>query len=220
MSATKPAIAKLTGGEPKMLLGTDASETNIKRSASRPAALVLATHGFFKQDQEVKKDDTAGMGSRGMTQAVTTTGEALEDPLLRCGLALAGANVAAKASGGDDGILTGAEIVGLDLLGTDLVVLSACETGVGKVQNGEGVAGLRQAFQIAGAKSVVATLWQVPDAESAQIMQAFYANMAQGQTASKALREAQLAFIKARREDRNYEAAHPYLWAAYGVTGR
>ncbi|MFM9058607.1 MAG: CHAT domain-containing protein [Planctomycetaceae bacterium] len=223
--ASKAVLATLTGSEPKVLLGPDASEANLRRSAVRARTVVLATHGFFKPDQEARRDDksaalaTGGPDGRGAAPAVTTTGAALEDPLLRCGLALAGANVGATTAGDDDGILTGAEIVGLDLLGTDLVVLSACETGVGTVQNGEGVAGLRQAFQIAGARSVVATLWQVPDAESAQIMAAFYTNLAQGQPPARALREAQLAFIKARREDRNYEAAHPYLWAAYGVTG-
>ncbi len=191
----------------------------------RPPALVLATHGYVLPDQEVKRDDSAslaGGGANRSARAVTTTGEPIEDPLLRCGLLLAGANLtnSGKTLPGDDGILSGAEIVGLDLLGTDLVVLSACQTGEGQVNTGEGVAGLRQAFQIAGAKSVVATLWTVPDLESAQIMASFYANVAKGQPASKALREAQLAFIKQRRDDRNYEAAHPYLWAAYGVTGR
>jgi CHAT domain-containing protein len=176
-------------------------------------------------DQEVKQDDSAslaGSGTNRSTRAVSTTGEPIEDPLLRCGLLLAGANLtnAGKTLPGDDGILTGAEIVGLDLLGTDLVVLSACQTGEGKVNTGEGVAGLRQAFQIAGAQSVVATLWQVPDLESAQIMTGFYENVARGSPPSKALREAQLAFLKARRADRNYESAHPYHWAAYGVTGR
>jgi len=223
--ATKPAIAVLTGGEPMMLLGPEASETNVKRAAVRPKSFVLATHGFFMPDQSVKMVGDGGPaapppGNRGLGQAVTTEGMPLEDPLLRCGLALAGANLG-SGTAGDDGILTGAEIVGLDLSGTDLVVLSACETGVGTVRNGEGVAGLRQAFQIAGAKSVVATLWRVPDLESSLIMEAFYANLARGQTPAEALREAQIAFIKSRREDRAAgEAAHPALWAAYGVTGR
>jgi len=67
---------------------------------------------------------------------------------------------------------------------------------------------------------VVAASWELADAESTQIMAAFYANLAKGQPASRALRDAQLAFIKQRRDDRNYEAAHPYHWAAYGLTGR
>jgi CHAT domain-containing protein len=121
--------------------------------------------------------------------------------MVRSGLAFAGANHAASVTRGDDGILTALEVTGLDLHATDLVVLSACETALGRVTVGQGVYGLRRAFVLAGARSLVMSLWQVNDKITRDLMERFYRAYAGGQTAPEALRAAQLEtieFLRAR----------------------
>lgn len=212
-TAVASRLAALTTREPKMLTGAQATERRL-REAVRPRMLMLATHGFFlppDPNHTVGHDDWF----RSLTLPLTYGDEAV-NPLRRSGLLLAGCNREPEA-GDNDGVLTGLDVLGLDLRGCELVVLSACETGLGEVHDGEGVGGLRQAFLAAGARRVMSTLWQVPDLESARLMARCFDLQAAGRSAADALRAAQLEAV-ARRRDK-HGAAHPFFWAAYTVTG-
>ena len=207
-NAIRGPLAAYTKAEPIVWIGADANKTKFFRLHS-PKVLVMSTHGFFLAEEKTAdpRTDTSRhrLGS--------------ENPLLRCGLILAGANNRESVpAGGDDGILSGLEIAGSDLRGTDLVVLSACDTGVGAVNNGEGVAGIRQCFQFAGAKGVVTTLWQIPDTASAVLMTDFFTHLSVGQPKADALRNAQLEMIA--RLKKEGIAPHPFFWAAFTLTGQ
>ena len=113
--------------------------------------------------------------------------------------------------------MTAEEIALMDLQGTELVVLSACGSGLGAVSAGEGVYGLRRAFQNAGAQTIISTLFEVPDKDSGQIMRGFYEGLKQKKGKLEALHEAQLRMIKGRRKTEG--AAHPFFWASFVLTG-
>lgn len=135
------------------------------------------------------------------------------------GLALAGAN--RRASAGmdvEDGILTAQEIGSLDLSSVELAVLSACDTGVGEVRAGEGVFGLRRAFQVAGARTLVMSLWSVDDTSTREWMRAFYGGWLRDDLSkSEAVRAASLAVLKERRA--RGESSHPFYWGAFVAAG-
>ena len=192
-------IFKTNGWQVQNYTGNSALEENIKE-ASKPAVLHIATHGFFQPD--------------------STPGS---NPLLRSGLMLAGAGTTLKGAGQkdkEDGILTAYEAMNLNLDNTDLVVLSACETGLGEIKNGEGVYGLQRAFKVAGAKTLIMSLWKVNDEATQELMVRFYKNWlspAKGGVNSTAggLRSAFLAAqkeLKAKYPD-------PYYWGAFVMVG-
>ncbi len=195
--------------------GAQATEGAIK-ALHGPKILHLATHGFFLSDEAKAKAKDKPRGSTTASQGPTGGGTALpqggaENPLLRSGLAFAGANK--LVSGSEDGILTSMEASGLDLWGTKLVVLSACDTGNGKVTNGEGVYGLRRALVIAGAEGLVMSLWQVDDLATRDLMAGYYTRLKAGKPRSSALRDIQLEISA------NPKYAHPYYWAAFVAAG-
>jgi CHAT domain-containing protein len=218
-----PRVEELLQLAPRLHVGEQALESVVK-AALRPRLLVLSTHGFFLPAQEVSRNgDAESFGSENSVRSavLTTDGQLYEDPLLRCGLLLAACNDQPKPGQmrpGDDGVLTGLEVVTSDLRGCELVVLSACATGLGDVRSGEGVAGLRQAFQLAGAESVLASLWNVDDVETAHLMVGVFEKLAAGRSRSAALAETQRELIRRRRA--RHEAAHPFFWAAFTLTGR
>jgi CHAT domain-containing protein len=176
-----------------------------------PRVLHLATHGFFEPDQTTKHQELGtGQSSR------------LEDPMLRSGLFFAGANhrLSGKSTSTDldDGVLTAYEVSSMNLQGTELVVLSACETGLGENAAGEGVFGLRRALQVAGAESILLSMWSVPDKETQELMTLFYEKWLAGEDKHQALREAELE-MRARVKSR-YRKDLPQYWAAFVLVGR
>ena len=195
--------------EAEVLTGPRATVDRLKQTDA-PNILHIATHGFFLEDpgsnspQDVKK--AAQNGAR-----QTQGGVKIENSLLRSGLALAGANL--NKGSKDEGILTALEASSLNLWGTKLVTLSACDTGVGEVRNGEGVYGLRRSFFLAGTETLVMSLWPVSDRVTREMMTAYYTGLKHGLGRGEALRQAQLTMLK--RKDRK----HPYYWASFIQSG-
>jgi CHAT domain-containing protein len=206
-AAEAAALARLM---PKatVLTGAEATEARLKAAVS-PAVLHVATHGFFSGRALSASTQT---DTRGLTAVSPANQGSALDPLTHSGLALAGANHPSAGSS-EDGLLTAVEAASLNLSGTELVVLSACETGVGEVRAGDGVQGLRRALTMAGAASQVMSLWQVSDEATRELMESYYRELMDGKGRAAALRDVQLAMQ--RRAGR----AHPFYWAAFIFAG-
>src|SRR5262249_6096884 len=172
--------------------------------------LHVATHGFFLEDVVVSPTPS-GRGVTLKVKGADLIDVQVDNPLLRSGLALAGANL--HRSGDDDGVLTALETAGLDLWGTKLVVLSACDAGVGEVRNGDGVYGLRRALVLAGSESQLMSLWPVNDNTTRDLMIAYYTELNGGGGRSEALRQVQLRMLS------QLESRHPYYWASFIPSG-
>lgn len=196
----------------KLFIKEQASEQKVMALAS-PKILHIATHGFFLEDNktDVKTLERGLMRSSQMAAPLF-----IQNPLARSGLALADANLGIKGikqADKTDGILTALEVLNLNLEGTDLVALSACETGIGDIQVGEGVYSLNRSFQEAGAKAVLSTLWSVDDEATGKFMQKFYARFLNGKSAQTAIQETQNEFMR----DKQY--SNPFYWAGFVMMG-
>jgi CHAT domain-containing protein/tetratricopeptide (TPR) repeat protein len=192
----------------KKYIAGEATEEKIKKIHS-PKILHIATHGFFLTEASLNADEN--------TRSITAASyKALqENPLLRSGLLFAGAGKTiageSQAQVDEDGILTAYEAMNLDLQHTELVVMSACETGLGEIKSGEGVYGLQRAFKAAGAKSILMSLWKVDDQATQQLMREFYSGWLKQNEKHSSFREAQLKI----RE----KFAHPYYWGSFVMVG-
>lgn len=173
------------GFSTKMLISAEASEMNMKKAKS-PRVMHIATHGFFMPDVDNVKTN----------------------PLVKSGIMLS----QVSDNSGEDGTLTAYEAMELDLEGTDLVVLSACETGLGEQRNGEGVYGLQRAFMVAGAQSIIMSLWKVDDEATKELMTAFYKKWVNGQDKVSSFKEAQLE-VKAK-------FSNPVYWGGFVMVGK
>jgi CHAT domain-containing protein len=194
-------IKGMTVGKSTVIAGALAKEERFKQlDGKSPAVLHVATHGFFYP--EPSNDASSAQTLNRFMGA--------KDPMLRAGLALSGANIgwdSTQIKGSkEDGILTAYEISVMDLSKTKLVILSACETGLGDIQSGEGVYGLQRAFKLAGVDYLIMSLWQVPDQETQVFMELLYNNALKGMAIEEAFRRTQLTMSQ------KYD---PYQWAAF-----
>ncbi len=194
------SLLKARGYKNTMYQSTTATEKNIKGVKS-PKLLHIATHGFFVADVKVGKNNVFSIPLNNVNENV----------LLRSGLMLANAGKLNKATG-NNGILTAYEAMNLDLTNTDLVVLSACETGLGDIMAGEGVYGLQRSFEVAGAKAVIMSLWKVDDAATQLLMTNFYKNWVSTKDKHTSFVEAQKS-LKAKYPE-------PYYWGAFVMQGK
>ncbi len=204
-------LLKTSGWQATEYTGDLALKDAVTRARS-PRVVHIATHGFFLSDEELK----ANAAAQGKTPNLN------EDPMLRSGLFFAGADrvraAAAPEAGLDDGVLTAYEASQLNLEGTELVVLSACETGLGQQSNSEGVFGLRRGLEEAGADAVLMSMWSVPDKETQELMALFYQKWLGGLDKPEALRQAQLQERETVR--RRYGKDLPYYWGAFVMVSR
>jgi CHAT domain-containing protein len=195
-----------------LLLGSAATKEALLKLPT-PGVLHIATHGFFLEDEPA----AAGSRAVGHFGVLGDTGprQRPPEPLLRSGLVLAGARAPSDSKGSrrrEDALVTALELAGMNLWGTQLVVLSACDTGRGDVQLGQGVQGLRRALVSAGAETLVTSLWKVDDAVTRQLMERYYHHLLAGQGRTTALRSAM-------RELRQTQP-HPHFWAPFIGMGR
>jgi CHAT domain-containing protein len=213
------ASSEENNGDVLKLTGDMASEEAFKIAAPGKQILHLATHGFFIEGDcpsALKREDKhreSGQDAIGITPVIG------ENPLLLSGLALAGANNR-EAAGPDeeDGILTAEEVAALDLSGSEWVVLSACDTGVGKIKAGEGIFGLRRAFRQAGAQTLITSLWSVEDQAAQKWMRALYkARFEEGLGTAESVCMAYLEVLQELRKRRH--STHPFYWAGFVASG-
>jgi CHAT domain-containing protein/tetratricopeptide (TPR) repeat protein len=211
-------ILEKGGVSVQYLSGNKATETYLKENAGTYNILHLATHGFFFDDPNKKRIEEnsnkiefgqitfrgASSSAYGVSSFVNS-----ENPLMRSGLVLAGANdvwLKPEKGGSEDGVLTAQEVTQIDLRKNDLVVLSACETGLGDIKGNEGVYGMQRSLKMAGVKYIIESLWEIPDNETVEFMSKFYSNLIKD-------KDIKQAFYGAQKSMRTkYD---PYFWGAF-----
>jgi CHAT domain-containing protein len=214
-----------TGAEDRgvvVLTGKDATEGAFKRLAPGRRVLHVATHGFFLDEKSRWATGPATTRSIG---EFARLGNGDRPPILHphplrlSGFVLAGANRIDELGPDDeDGILTSEEIAAMNLRGAEWAVLSACDTGVGAVQDVEGVVGLRRAFQVAGVRTLIMSLWAVDDRATRRWMEELYRNrLEDGASTLDSVHQASLSVLESGRSGGDWE--HPFFWAAFVAAG-